>query len=65
MEKRKILEKKEGRSEIMVFENTFKNGNKNWNVVLVNTSLGIEFGDDCFDSKIKLNNYLKRFKLKC
>ena len=49
----------------MVFENTFKNGNKNWNVVLVNTSLGIEFGDDCFDSKIKLNNYLKRFKLKC
>lgn len=64
METKKILEKEDGISKVEVFENTFKDGDKNWNVVLTNIFNGTEFGDDCFDTKGKLNNYLKRFNLK-
>jgi len=62
MEIKKIWSKEDGRHKIEVFENTFKGNSKNWSVVQTNTFTEVEFGRDIFDTKRKLNNFIKIWK---
>ena len=64
MEIKELITKEDKYSRMVVTSSIIGNEDPIYSVIQTNIITGIRFGEDIFDTKRKLNNYLKRFNLK-